>query len=145
MARFDWYDGGIKNSKRGGAKVMNMTTIAGTTLLLLTLTGSARAQNNEVDVSRLPVDVQRIHRELRQHATREEREGLNLRYFVDVFGQAPPIVIFGPEDNLSLGPVPYGGPTHKEMLQQMTPMEFRSQPADISALVRWLAERAKKK
>jgi hypothetical protein len=123
---------------------MRMTTIAGTTLLLLTLTGSARAQN-EVDVSRLPVDVQRIHRELRQSATREEREGLNLRYFIDVYGQAPPIVIFGADDNLTSGPVPYGGPTHQEMLQQMTPKEFRSQPADISGLIRWLTERAKKK
>jgi hypothetical protein len=123
---------------------MRITTIAGATLLLLTLAGSVQAQDG-LDVSRLPVDVQRIHRELRQSAAREEREGLNLRYFIDVYGQAPPIVIFGPEDNLTSGPVPYGGPTHKEMLEQMTPQEFRSQPADLSALFRWLAERAKKK
>ena len=123
---------------------MRITTIAGATLLLLTLAGSVQAQNG-LDVSRLPVDVQRIHRELRQSAAREEREGLNLRYFIDVYGQAPPIVIFGPEDNLTSGPVPYGGPTHKDMLEQMTPQEFRSQPADLSALFRWLAERAKKK
>jgi hypothetical protein len=128
----------------GGAKVMRITTIAGATLLLVTLAGSVQAQDG-LDVSRLPVDVQRIHRELRQSAAREEREGLNLRYFIDVYGQAPPIVIFGPEDNLTSGPVPYGGPTHKEMLEQMTPQEFRSQPADLSALFRWLAERAKKK
>ena len=123
---------------------MRITTIAGATLLLLTLPGSVQAQDG-LDVSRLPVDVQRIHRELRQSAAREEREGLNLRYFIDVYGQAPPIVIFGPEDNLTSGPVPYGGPTHKEMLEQMTPQEFRSQPADLSALFRWLAERAKKR
>ena len=123
---------------------MRITTIAGATLLLLTLAGSVQAQDG-LDVSRLPVDVQRIHRELRQSAAREEREGLNLRYFIDVYGQAPPIVIFGPEDNLTSGPVPYGGPTHKEMLEQMTPQEFRSQPADVSALFRWRAERAKKK
>ena len=123
---------------------MRITTIAGATLLLLTLAGPVQAQYG-LDVSRLPVDVQRIHRELRQSAAREEREGLNLRYFIDVYGQAPPIVIFGPEDNLTSGPVPYGGPTHKDMLEQMTPQEFRSQPADLSALFRWLAERAKKK
>jgi hypothetical protein len=123
---------------------MRMTTIAGTTLLLLILTTSARAQN-AVNVDRLPVDVQRIHKELRQAAAREAREGLNLRYFIDVYAQAPPIVFFGPEDNLTSGPVPYGGPTHQEMLEQMTPQEFRSPPADISALVRWLADRAKKK
>jgi len=80
-----------------------------------------------------------------QNASREEREGLRLRYFVGVYGQAPPLVIFGPEDNLSNGPVPYGAPTHKDMLYQMTPQEFRSPPADLGALVRWLMERANKK
>jgi hypothetical protein len=98
----------------------------------------------EVDVSRLPVDLERIHRELQQSATREERDGLNLRYYVNVTTQAPPLVIFGPDDNLVHGPVPYGGPTHKDMLEQMTPKEFRAPAADFSALLRWLAERASK-
>jgi hypothetical protein len=88
--------------------------------------------------------VQRIYRELQQAATREERDGLRLRYFVDVYGQQPPLVLFGPEANLTSGPVPYGAPTHKDMLYQMTPQEFRAPAADLSALFRWLAERAKK-
>ena len=119
-------------------------------LLLLTAsavpvgsTAHAQTPEPQVDVSRLPVDVNRIQRELQKSSEREEREGLNLRYFVDVYGQAPPIVIFGPEANLTDGPVPYGGPTHKEMLEQMTPKEFRAPAADFSALLRWLAERAK--
>jgi hypothetical protein len=104
----------------------------------------AQAQDS-IDVSRLPIDLQRIHRQLlRASATREERDGLNLRYYVDVYGQAPPLIVFGPEDNLVHGPVPYGGPTHKEMLEQMTPQEFRAPAADFSALLRWLAERQKK-
>ncbi|HEY5617455.1 MAG TPA: hypothetical protein VIK60_05885 [Vicinamibacterales bacterium] len=121
-----------------------MNWIAGASLLLVALAAPVEAQT-AVDVSRLPVDVNRIHRELRQYASREEREGLRLRYFVGVYGQAPPLVIFGPEDNLSNGPVPYGAPTHKDMLYQMTPQEFRSPPADLGALVRWLMERANKK
>lgn len=114
-------------------------------LLMLGWAAPALAQQSTVDVDRLPIDVQRIHRELQQSATREEREGLQLRYFVDVFGQAPPLVLFGPQDNLTTGPVPYGAPTHKEMLYQMTPQEFRAPFADFSALIRWLAERANKK
>ena len=59
---------------------------------------SKLGEGAELDVSRLPIDLERIHRELQQSTIREERQGLNLRYFVDVYGQAPPIVIFGPED-----------------------------------------------
>jgi len=53
-------------------------------------------------------------------------------------------VIFGPEDHFVFGPVPYGAPTHKEMLEQITPREYRAPVADFSALLRWLSERAKK-
>jgi hypothetical protein len=105
---------------------------------------SAQAPGS-VDVDRLPISMERIHRELRESATREEHDGLRLRYFVDVYAQTPPIVIFGPDANLKSGPVPYGGPTHREMVEQMTPQEFRAPAADFSALFRWLAERAQKK
>ena len=99
---------------------------------------------SEIDVSRLPIDVARIHRELQQSTIREEHEGLNLRYVISVYGQAPPLVIFGPEDDLVNGPVPYGAPTHKEMIEHVTPKEYRAPAADLGALARWLAERAKK-
>jgi len=94
-------------------------------------TGSTGTANRDgvvamVDVARLPIDLRRIQREFRQTSIREERDGLNLRYFVDVYATAPPIVLFTPEDNLRYGPAPYGGPTHMEMLQMMTPREFRA-------------------
>lgn len=79
-----------------------------------------------VDVSRLPIDLRRIERRFRQTEFREERDGLNLRYFVDVYAKAPDIVLFTPQDNLYYGPVPYGAPTHAEMVQMMTPREFRA-------------------
>jgi hypothetical protein len=79
-----------------------------------------------VDVSRLPIDLRRIERNFRQTTIREERDGLNLRYFVDVFAKAPPIVIIRPEDNVLYGPAPYGAPSHRDMLQMMTPREFRA-------------------
>ena len=79
-----------------------------------------------IDVTRMPIDLQRIERQFRQGQIREERNGLNLRYFVDVFAQAPKIKLFTKEDNLEYGPAPYGGPTHREMLDVMTPREFRN-------------------
>ena len=98
----------------------------------------------EVDVDRLPLDLRRVHRGLRQPTVRVERDGLNLRYVIEVFGQAPPLVVFTKEDNLAYGPVPYGAPTHREMMEHITPKEYRAPAADISALIRWLAERARK-
>ena len=79
-----------------------------------------------IDVTRLPIDLQRIERRFRQGQTREERDGLNLRYYIDVFAVAPKITLFTEQDNLRYGPVPYGGPTHNEMLEMMTPRPFRN-------------------
>lgn len=120
--------------------------VAAALLALLVGTGlQARPYAQErVDVSRLPVDLDRIQRALRESAIREERVGLNIRYTVEVYGQAPPFVLFRPEDNLVTGPVPYGAPTHKEMIDNVTPREYRPAVADFSALLRWLSERAKK-
>jgi hypothetical protein len=101
-------------------------------------------ESSEIDVSRLPIDLQRIHRELQESSIREERDGLNLRYVVSVYGQAPPIVVFGPDDDLVNGPVPSTAPTHKDMIEHVTPKEYRAPAADLGALARWLAERAKK-
>ncbi len=106
---------------------------------------SAFAQNAPIDVSRLPLNLERIERDLRMSPTeREVRDGLSLRYIIQVFGQNPPLVVFRKEDNLVGGPVLYGAPTHKEIMEHITPQEYRAPAADFSALLRWLAERAKR-
>jgi hypothetical protein len=97
-----------------------------------------------VDVSRLPIDIRRIEQRFRQTSVREERDGLNLRYFIDVYAKAPDIVLFTKEDNLKYGPVPYGGPTHREMLDMITPQEHRAPAADFGALMRWLSNKKDK-
>jgi hypothetical protein len=112
-------------------------------LALLVITSAADAQG-PVDVSRLPINLERIQRELRQSSIKEESNGLNIRYIIDVYGQAPPIVIFGPQFDLLYGPVPNSAPTHKEMIEHVTPREYRAPAADFGALLRWLAERSKK-
>ena len=133
--------------------IMRMTQISLIVLLLAPAALSAQEQNTTpsaqeqqpaVDINRLPIDVGRIQRELRLSTERNENEGLQLRYFVDVYGQAPPIVIFGPEDNLVEGPVPYGAPTHREMVNQNTPIDYRPMAWDLNSLYRWLSERMKR-
>ena len=110
-------------------------------LLVLMATSAVPAQE-PIDVSRLPISLEKIQRELRESAIREERDGLNLRYTIEVYGQAPPIELFAPGEDLVYGPVPQSAPTHREMIEHVTPKEFRAPAADLSALMRWLAERA---
>ena len=97
-----------------------------------------------IDVDRLPVSLLRIQRQLRHATVREERDGLKLRYFVDVYGEAPPIELFIKGENLVTGPVPYGAPTHQEILNVITPQEFRAPVMDFRALFDWLAKKQKK-
>ena len=104
----------------------------------------ASAGHDAIDARRLPVSLVRIHRELRQSTVREEREGLNLRYNIEVFGQAPPLELFTPGENLSTGPVPDSAPTHRDMIEHVTPREYRAPAADFNALLRWLAERGRR-
>jgi hypothetical protein len=126
-----------------------------TTVLVLGLTHVAGGQQpsqqesqpqqaSSVDVSRLPVNLGRIQKQLQQSAERQERQGLNLRYTIEVYGRAPRIQLFTPGDNLSKGPAPYGAPTHSEILQVITPQEFRAPAMDFGALLRWLKDREKK-
>ena len=96
-----------------------------------------------IDVSRLPVNIGRLQRQLQRSAIRDESVGLDLRFIVDVFGQAPPIVFLPPDSNLEFGPVPYGAPTHAEFLRHITPQEYRAPAADFSGLFRWLADKSK--
>ena len=98
-----------------------------------------------IDVSKLPLDLQRIERQLRQTTEREDHDGLRLRYFVDVYGTAPRIELFMPGENLTTGPTPWGAPTHQEMIDHNTPQEFRSPPVDLNSVFRWLTDKLDKK
>ena len=98
-----------------------------------------------VDVDRLPLNLNRIRRELRHSSDLEQRDGLNLRYTIHIYGTSPRLNLFSEDDNLAHGPVPYGAPTHREFIEHVTPQPFRTPVADFGALMRWLAERSKKK
>jgi hypothetical protein len=91
-----------------------------------------------VDPNKLGVDLDRIKREVStpQAETREDA-GLKLSYRVEVYGQAPPIDIIG-DFNVKTGPVPGSGPTHQDMIDQVTPQEYRAPAASFSNLVYWL-------
>jgi hypothetical protein len=104
---------------------------------------AAPVQEGRVNVDRLPLDLDRLERQLRQSVERENWDGFKLRYTVEVFGKAPRLQFFDPKEVLPSGPIPYGAPTHKEMIEVMTPKEFRAPAMDFSALMRWLDEKLK--
>jgi hypothetical protein len=123
---------------------MTCRRVATAALLSFTFAFPAVAQER-VDVGKLPVNLERIQRQLQQSSVREERDGVNLRYFVPVYGQAPRIQLFTKQDNLETGQAPYGAPTHRDMINAVTPQEFRAPAADFSGLLRWFSDKAKDK
>lgn len=124
---------------------MNLMRASLIGLLVLGAAHAASAQQASVDVKRLPVDLNKLTRELRQTASTESHNGLHIRYTVDVYGQAPRIELFTKQDNLTAGPVPYGAPSHREMIEHVTPIEYRPPVMDFSALLRWLSDKTNKK
>jgi hypothetical protein len=89
-----------------------------------------------IDLARLPVDVARIGRQLRQAQIREERDGLKIRYSIDVYGELPKIQFITPLDNVLTGDVPRTAPTHNDMLRVMTPQEFSAPVMSFGSLPR---------
>lgn len=110
---------------------------------LLTLPGLAWAQDGagvpaeettaKVDVSKMGVSLDRIRRDLMPDATERRGGGpLNLQIHVEVFGKAPKIDFL--EGFSVTGAIPYGSPTHQEVLDVITPREFRSPAVPVSAI-----------
>ena len=124
---------------------MNLMRVVLIGLLVLGAAHAASAQQASVDVKRLPVDLNKLTRELRQTPATESHNGLHIRYTVDVYGQAPRIEFFTKQDNLKDGPVPYGAPSHRDMIEHVTPIEYRPPVMDFSALLRWLSDKTNKK
>src|SRR5262245_23690112 len=103
-------------------------------------------KDTTVDVGKLSLNLARIQRQLQQQNVREDRDGLNLRYFVPVYGEAPRLELFQQrEPGLFTAPPPYGAPTHRQMIEQVTPQEYRAPAADFSALFRLFADKSKDK
>jgi hypothetical protein len=80
-----------------------------------------------VDTDRLPIDIDKIQRALaRPPAIRLETQRSVFR--IEIFGRRPTIEdILGPD--FLKGPVPYGGMTHQEFLNMVTPKDVQGYAA----------------
>lgn len=102
---------------------------------------SATSETPVVDASKLGVSLSRIRRELASTATEESdpQDSLRLQFRVQVIGTAPPIDFL--EGFSVSGPVPYGPPTHQEVLNVLTPQEYRSPVVPIYGLAAAAAQK----
>lgn len=112
--------------------------------------GPAASPQAAPSVDSLGLSFARIKRELRTLPPSTAQTPLKVEYYVEVQGVAPPIPIFRPGE-LTTGPVPYGAPTHSDMMSHVTPEEFKSPSIPISGivimglakLIQWEAARAR--
>src|SRR5690606_29933996 len=93
--------------------------------------------SQQVDASQL-LTLSRVQRQLQRTIERERLDGAALRFNIDVFARSPQIDLFAPDEDLRFGQVPFSAPTHQDMLNIVTPQEFRSPIMDFSNLLRWL-------
>lgn len=108
---------------------------------ILALPIGAFAQNGQaVDATKMGVDLSRIKRELAQAQAEEASDDpLRLRFRVEVVGTAPKIDFL--EGFNVEGPVSYGPPTHQEVLDVLTPKEFRSPVVPFYSLAMLAAQK----
>jgi hypothetical protein len=94
--------------------------------ILATPTMGLAQEAQAVDASKMGVSLSRIKRELVQaQAEDQDPNTLKLTFTVQVIGIAPKIDLL--EGFAVEGPVPYGPPTHREVLDVLTPKEYRGQ------------------
>jgi hypothetical protein len=125
-----------------------MKKLFGSIIMLLSFATPGAAEEPRIDVDKLPIDIDRITEALQETTFREERDGLRLRYFLNISAQAPPLnIVINPDgkDSWLVGPVPHTAPTHKEFMDFVTPQEFRTPAIDLTALQQWIADKSSKK
>jgi hypothetical protein len=95
--------------------------------------GQAGRAQASPSVESLGISFERIKRELRILPPSTAKTPLKLEYYVEVQGLMPPIPLFKPGE-LTTGPVPYGAPTHRDMMDHVTPEAFKSPTIPVSAI-----------
>lgn len=99
-----------------------------------------------LDATAMGISLSRIQRRLaaESEARSEGVSPLKLEYFVDVYGNAPALRFFQP-DELLWGPVPGSAPTHRDMIMHTLPQAFRSPRANFLGMVTGVAMYGAKK
>jgi hypothetical protein len=123
-------------------------TAAALALALASVPAAAQAPpaGSSLDANAMGISLSRIQRRLvaETEARSEGVSPLKLEFFVDVYGNAPALRFFQP-DELLWGPVPGSAPTHRDMIMQNLPQAFRSPRANFLGMVTGVAMYGAKK
>lgn len=99
-------------------------------------TGAAAAADE------IPISFDRVRRQL-DRAIEAPNAGrvLRLNDYVAVYARLPALDLIESTFDLSEGPIPHGAPTRIEMLNAMTPREWRSQGVNLANVIGWAIRR----
>jgi len=99
-----------------------------------------------IDPTKLGVSLTRIQKGLRLASAAEHSSStpLHLEFQVQVFGQAPKIDVLKGID-LFNGAVPGSAPSHREVIEFLTPPIFRTPALPISTLAGWAIQQLSKR
>ena len=107
--------------------------------------GDVRAQTADdapLTADEIPISFDRVQREL-DRALRAPNAGRRLRLndYVTVYARLPALDLIENTFDLSQGPIPHGAPTRVEMLNAMTPREWRTQGVNLANVIGWTVRR----
>lgn len=101
----------------------------------------APATDPEIDATKLGVSLSRIQRGLFIAESREKGSGdaMRIQFNVQVYGVTPKIEVLKGLD-LFNGGVPGTAPSHRQMIDFVTPVIYRTPVMPVSALAYWAAQ-----
>lgn len=122
-----------------------VVTLAAALAMVVTVAGDARAQATDdapLTADEIPISFDRVRREL-DRALRAPNAGraLRLNDYVTVYARLPALDLIENTFDLSQGPIPHGAPTRIEMLNAMTPREWRTQGVNLANVIGWTVRR----
>ena len=99
------------------------------------------APEPSIDVTKLGVSLKRIQRGLFIAEAREKQGGdaMHLEFNVQVYGKAPKIEVLKGVDLVN-GAVPGTAPSHRQVIDFLTPQIYRTPGMPVSALAMWAAQ-----
>jgi len=98
--------------------------------------GQPQAQPAAASAESMGVSLKSIRKQLDAMPPPKKSAGVGMRYdfFVDVLGKRPPIEFFKDFDLSTQGGVRWGGVTHQEILNAVTPFPFRNYGGGVDLL-----------
>ncbi len=118
--------------------------LAAVVVVAVLLAPSALAQQGSPQATQptpdsMGVSLKQIRQQLKDVPPLPPAPGTGLRYefYVNVFGTRPPIQFFKDFDLSTVGPVKWGGVTHQEILNAVTPFPFQHYGSGIDLLAQF--------